>query len=105
MEEPRREQEQYQHYNNHTNITHFGRWSYGSLPGTEEELRCEPIKLEQCSIYKNYESTGAISAIFINKDRAYGNFAIKLNEQCSIYKNYESTGSISDIFITKPNQD
>jgi len=34
------------------------RWSYGSLPGTEEELRCEPIKLEQCSIYKNYESTG-----------------------------------------------
>ena len=48
----------------HIIILHFGRWSYGSLPGTEEELRCEPIKLEQCSIYKNYESTGLISAIF-----------------------------------------
>ena len=43
----------------HLNI-YFARWSDGSLPGNEEGLRCEPIKLEQCSIYKNYESTGKI---------------------------------------------
>ena len=42
---------------------YFVRWSDGSLPGNEEELRGEPIKLEQCSIYKNYESTGTVLII------------------------------------------